>query len=141
MNSRNEIFLRACEKGYFMVAESYCFLYKDLDFEAGYKIASANHRRSIKRMITSNVRVRKLAIGQIVEGLNMDKIVYADIGGHPANRSINKDDWVRTGLTLIVFQATKRTSRKGILQLPDELFRMLADFLRVCQNPYILNVA
>lgn len=140
MNSRNEIFLRACENGYFMVAESYCFLYKDLDFEAGYQIACANHRRSIKRMITSNMRVRELALGQIVEGLNMDEVVYADIGGR-LDRSIHKDDWVRTGLTLIVFQAAKTTSRKGVLQLPDELFRMLGDFLRVRRNPYILNVA
>ena len=138
MNSRNEIFLRACENGYFMVAESYCFLYKDLDFEAGYKIACENHRRSIKRMITSNVRVRELALGRIVEGFNLDKIVYADIG-HPG-RNIHRDDWVKTGLTLIVFQAAKTKSRKGVLQLPDELFRMLAGFLRASRNPYILNV-
>ncbi len=140
MNSRNEIFLRACENGYFMVVESYCFLYKDLDFEAGYQIASANHQRSIKRMITSNLRVRALALGQNVKGLDMNKIVYADIGGRP-KRSIYKDDWVRTGLVLIVFQAAKTTSRKGVLRLPDELFRMLADFLRVRRNPYISNVA
>ncbi len=147
--SRNEIFLRACEHGYFMVAESYCWLYKDLDFEAGYQIACANHRRSIKRMITSNMRIRDLVIKGPREWLpvDIDELVYADIGGRGGReRSGSKDEWVSTGLILIVLQSSKLKGRKGrfrkgVSQLPDELIRMMAEFLCIRKNPYILNVA